>query len=200
MRMHKCASSFLEEELNSICLLFYGVGVAFIVQGFYKGMMRMLVTVLGIVLTIFLVLRLAPEWNTVLSENTIIYENIERAVDNCKLVLPPQAEGRFLQEGNVVEFVIKAIAYVSMYAVIRSMIKIISWLLLKFVQLPGLHLLNSLAGGVLGCVQGVIALWLIFLIVSLCYGSDWGYSCYCAIQNDAVLRLLYRYNLFLYIW
>lgn len=184
--------------MSYICGILYGISAFFVIRGFYRGMMKMVITVAGIVLTLFLVSTLAPEWEIVMNENVFIYENVENAVEACALTLPPEVQEEAEQSGTVTKFIIKVIAYLSMYVLISVVVKVSTWLILKVVELPGLHFLNSVAGAVLGTMQSLMVLWSIFLAVTLCYGHAWGYEIYGAIREDTFMRFLYDNNLFFY--
>lgn len=99
---------------------------------------------------------------------------------------------------SITNMIIKILAYVLTFLLIGLAVRIIAGVILGIVRLPGLRLLNTVGGGALGILQAVIVIWLIFLIVTIFYGNDWGKACYEIIRENVVFEILYDHNLFLH--
>jgi hypothetical protein len=65
-------------------------------------------------------------------------------------------------------------------------------------ELPVLHGVNRLAGGVVGIGVGLIAVWLLFLAVTLFYATSLGQSCFRQIEANEILNILYQKNYILH--
>ena len=58
-------------------------------------------------------------------------------------------------------------------------------------NLPGIHILNQLGGGILGFGQGLVVLWLCCFLVTVLSGTSWGQEALRAIEGNAVLSAIY---------
>jgi hypothetical protein len=65
-------------------------------------------------------------------------------------------------------------------------------------ELPVLHGVNRLAGGVVGIGVGLIAVWILFLVVTLFYATSLGQSCFRQIEANEILNILYQKNYILH--
>lgn len=61
-------------------------------------------------------------------------------------------------------------------------------------ELPGLGIINHIAGGALGLVLAVMIVWLGFLIMTLAYTTDAGHACFQMMEKSRILRFLYEAN------
>ncbi|MGI6095940.1 MAG: CvpA family protein [Lachnospiraceae bacterium] len=225
--------------IDGFAILIYVIGIVCILRGFLRGMMKMIISVVGVVLTILLVSVLAPKMENILLEYEPLYEKVqetsqeylldmlpengtpdleeqERLIENLPLPKSVREEiksqnhaGSYSEmlvntfaeylSRSITCFLIKILAYVVVFILVNLVIQILSAMILKIFRMPGLHMLNAMGGGVLGAIQGLIVIWLIFLAVTLCYGTDWGSACYEVIQRNEIFRYLYDKNLFLYL-
>lgn len=62
-------------------------------------------------------------------------------------------------------------------------------------RIPIIHGINQIAGAVLGGVQGLLAVWLFFLVIQICSGYSWTSGLLEQIGTSTWLRFLYESNL-----
>ena len=97
----------------------------------------------------------------------------------------------------IAKMIIKCITYLVIFLVCR----IALWILLLITDLlkhiPVVEDYNELLGAGIGLASGVIVLWIGCIILLAFSGTVWGTSCYQAIHDSALLRLIYQNNLLL---
>lgn len=93
--------------------------------------------------------------------------------------------------GMVLNLIGSVVLFLLIYIGIRFLIR---WVDL-IARLPILHGINQLAGAVLGGVQGLLFVWLFFLIVRICAGASWTQMFLAQIQESLWLRFLYENNI-----
>lgn len=98
--------------------------------------------------------------------------------------------GEFLAEQ-----ILQRAAWVLSFLIVYMIMLILIHVLDLIAKLPVLNGINHLAGLLTGLVQGLIVVWLLFLPVALCQGSEWGRQMMESIQQNVFLKLLYENNL-----
>lgn len=58
-------------------------------------------------------------------------------------------------------------------------------------NLPGIHILNKLGGGILGFGQGLVLLWVCCFLVTALSGTQWGQEALGAIEKNVFLSAIY---------
>lgn len=61
-------------------------------------------------------------------------------------------------------------------------------------KLPLVGTLNRLAGAGLGLANGLLIVWIIFLLVTLLYSTEIGRMCYQSIMKNPFLKMIYNHN------
>ena len=97
------------------------------------------------------------------------------------------------------DMVMTAIAYVITFISILILLKIVFHFLNLVTRVPGLRQLNSVAGGILALVQGLILLWVLCLILTAFANTDWGIQAMEMVKESSFLSLIYNHNLLLQI-
>lgn len=64
-------------------------------------------------------------------------------------------------------------------------------------ELPVLGWVNHLGGAALGVFSGLLIVWILFLVVGVCYSTEWGKLCFTMIEDSRILTALYEHNLLL---
>ena len=62
-------------------------------------------------------------------------------------------------------------------------------------KLPVLKSINRLGGLIIGLMEGVLVVWLLFLLIVLCQNSELGKEMMTSIQQQPILKFLYDYNM-----
>ena len=87
------------------------------------------------------------------------------------------------------------------YIVTLFIVIILLWIFIMtldvIANLPVLHGINRKLGLLLGGVQGVVVIWIVFLIITACSQIDMGRQLLSMIHESLVLKFLYEQNIFL---
>lgn len=95
--------------------------------------------------------------------------------------------------------------------ILRALVFLISivlaWIIVKIagrciegiVQMPGLNLLNRIAGIFAGILKGLICIWVFFMVISFASGTEWGGFLANQIQQDQLGNILYQCNPFVWL-
>ena len=62
-------------------------------------------------------------------------------------------------------------------------------------KVPVLHGINKALGAVLGLAEGLVVLWLLFLVLTVCLPSSWGAELMAAVNENPVLAFLYNHGM-----
>lgn len=108
-----------------------------------------------------------------------------------------------LQANNFKEFVCRQITNVIINAiafVITLILAIIGLIVLCFAlnlltKLPLLKQVNTTAGLAIGLVEGVLVVWILFVILTMFAGSEFGSKALALISENPLLNFLYKNNL-----
>ena len=90
--------------------------------------------------------------------------------------------------------IINALAYLISFLIIWTLLRMLLMAMDIVTKLPLLHGLNKLAGGVLGFVQGIVFVWIIFLLVSVLCNGNLGKQFFALIHENPFLLFLYNQN------
>lgn len=93
--------------------------------------------------------------------------------------------------------IVDLIAYAISFLVLWIVFRIIAEVLNLVTRLPVLNSLNRFGGVAAGCLQGVLIIWIFFLVVTVCCTSDWGRKCMEMISDSRILTYIYDKNLVL---
>lgn len=96
---------------------------------------------------------------------------------------------------SIAHFIIEGIAFF-IALIIASIIS--HWIIrgLNLVShLPVLHGVNKVLGGISGCFKGLVIVWLLFYIITLCGTSEFGTELLSYIKESPTLLFLYKNNI-----
>ncbi|MBE5941679.1 MAG: CvpA family protein [Lachnospiraceae bacterium] len=110
-----------------------------------------------------------------------------------------------LQATGVYEYIAKSIAVVIINAVVFLSLLVIARVFFAtlgkvadgLTKLPIVRSLDKVGGGVLGMIQGLILIWILFLLLSVTSASSISYEMIASIRQIPLLKLLYDNNLIL---
>ena len=114
----------------------------------------------------------------------------EQAVDLFQNTGLYKKVGKFLAEQ-----ILQRGAWVLSFILISIAMMILIHLLDLVSKLPGVNGINHLGGLVIGLVQGLVVVWILFLFVILLQDSEWGQQMLNSIQENFFLKLLYENNI-----
>lgn len=103
--------------------------------------------------------------------------------------------------GYLVHFLANIVLNIVAFVITLLVVQIVLWtglsMLNLFARLPVLHLLNRVGGLFVGVFQGLLAVWMIFLVISMLSGTEAGQMMIGMINSSSTLRMMYDSNLFL---
>ncbi|MDD3218771.1 MAG: CvpA family protein [Lachnospiraceae bacterium] len=89
---------------------------------------------------------------------------------------------------------INGLSYLLAFLLAEIILKLIVYSLDIMTRLPILHGINRLGGFVLGGVQGMLVVWIGFLVLTLFCGTPWGLKLMEQVNESAFLSYLYDHN------
>lgn len=97
---------------------------------------------------------------------------------------------------STAHLIVNGLAFVITFVLLSILLRIAVGLLDGLFRLPVLSMVNRLAGGAIGAVQGLVILWVFFLIVFLIWNTEIGAQALAMIQENPVINWLYNCNPF----
>lgn len=92
------------------------------------------------------------------------------------------------------KLIINIVAFLCTFLIVTIILRAIIFALDFVAELPGLGVINHLAGGVIGVAGALIIVWVLFIFVTLLYTTMIGKDIYEAIQAEPILKMLYDSN------
>lgn len=108
----------------------------------------------------------------------------------------------FLTESGVYEsmgnyiagIIVNGIACVLSFIIVVLVLRILVNMLDIVAKLPVLRSMNHLGGTIAGALQGIVIVWILFFVITLCQTSDFGQGLLKDINNNLFLKVLYENN------
>lgn len=91
--------------------------------------------------------------------------------------------------------ILSLVGYIAAFIIVYIIIRLIMRALDVVARLPILSGLNRITGALLGGIQGLILLWIGFLVLTACSGTAWGMLLIKQIEASSWLSFLYHYNI-----
>ena len=113
----------------------------------------------------------------------------------------------FLEQSGVYEEIgayvagvlVNIIACIITFVVVVLILRILVNLLDIVAKLPVLNSMNHLGGTIAGAAEGVIIVWILFFVITLCQASELGQGLMKDINDNPFLKILYENNIVAYI-
>ena len=90
--------------------------------------------------------------------------------------------------------IINIVAFLITFVLISIILRAIVFALDIVSSLPGVGIVNRLAGGVIGMVGAMVIVWTLYIIITLMYTTTVGKELFQMIQENQFLTMLYEYN------
>ena len=91
--------------------------------------------------------------------------------------------------------ILNAIGFFVTFLVAAVGIAILCFVLDVLSKLPVLHQINTLAGLGLGALEGLVILWIVFVVITMLGSTAFGQSCMAMISESKILSFLYDSNI-----
>lgn len=90
--------------------------------------------------------------------------------------------------------IINAVGFVVTFVIVAVGMAILCFVLDALSKLPVIHQLNTLAGIAFGALEGLIVLWILFVILTMFGSTEFGQACLTMISESKILSFLYDNN------
>lgn len=95
------------------------------------------------------------------------------------------------------DIILNIVAFIATLVVVQMILWSAITALNLFARLPVLHLLNRVGGLAIGLFQGLLVVWVIFLVISALSATPVGMALMEMIESSSILKSIYDSNLFL---
>lgn len=209
--------------LNIADFVLIAIIAVFVIVGSSRGLVKTLFGLGSIVLSIILALTLYPMVSDILAESpvgVIVQESVSNLLGQAEhggvqpqttaepeSVLPDIVQNTLTDAAQqttqaLTTVVTDAALNIISMLIVFILVKILLWILAKILdlatKLPVIHGCNKLLGGVLGCVSGILVVYLLLGLLTfttlLNTTSDFGRT----VQNSLILSQMYENNILLY--
>jgi uncharacterized membrane protein required for colicin V production len=99
--------------------------------------------------------------------------------------------------GYLSSVIISVMAFVVTFIIIQILLWVISMALDILGRLPLIKQVNKLAGLLVGLAQGLVVVWIFFLLLTVFGSSEWGQKAMEMIGENQILSLIYNNNILL---
>ena len=100
---------------------------------------------------------------------------------------------------ELVRIIINLITFVIVYFAIRIGLLIVTIMGNIITKLPVIEQFDGMGGTLLGSVQGIIEIWVLFIIITFLSQTEFGMSAMQCIENNTILNILYNNNIIMHI-
>lgn len=94
----------------------------------------------------------------------------------------------------VAEQVLQRLGWVLSFIVVLIVLSMLIHFLDVVAKLPVLRSLNRIGGLVIGLFEGLLVVWILFLVVTLCQGMEFGREMMASVDRNIFLKFLYENN------
>lgn len=182
--------------VNIIGLVFLLFGVW---DGFRKGLVKKGTSLVITLVTLFVVYLASPYVEVFFKgilPASLSLENLAGADNEIYRMLI--LSGLEEQAGEYVQtFVARILSVVVTYIVVRLLLRTLLLSLEVVAMVPGLSLLNRLAGAAFGLAQQILTLWVLFLALAIFSGTSWGSALLEIVRQISWMSYLFENNLLL---
>ena len=91
--------------------------------------------------------------------------------------------------------ILNAVGFFVTFIVAAAGIAILCFVLDLLSKLPVLHQINTLFGVAMGALEGLVILWIFFIVITMLGSTEFGQSCMTMISESKILSFLYDSNI-----
>lgn len=248
--------------MNWITIAVLAILVMFGFYGWYKGILRIVLSLAATIITILVTIFASPLIARGIKDNTDLYQKLENVVyktiskndnfsdaidetlpeekqaeyidskgeistyiENIVNVLnlpqsmskqveenvPQETINQFIENGSttardmvthimadrLTSVIFNTVIYFIIFMVVMAVLRIVMKVTGVIGHLPVIHELNKFGGLVFGLAEGLIVVWLLFMILTLCSSNQWASQALTDIKNNAILEFIYNNNFIL---
>ena len=192
--------------------------VAMFLYGYRKGLVRMSVNIVSIVVSLIATRMLLPTVQSWIDQNPVLRELVAQRVENIAFGEGPAAGAAsesvdlFYQllgldkltdyiADRITGMLVSVITFVLLLIVVTLLVKLAFAILQRVVELPVLNFMNRTLGAVLGLVESIVYVWIFLIVISFLPENP--LTLHIAMQfNDPTTWLFYlkEANIFVHIF
>ncbi len=162
-----------------------GVMVAMFLYGYRKGLVRMSVNIVSIIVSLIATRMLLPKVQSWISQNPVLQEIVAKRVQKIAFGNKAAVDGNAASESvdlfyqllgldkltdyiadRVTGMFVSALTFVLLLIVVTLLVKLIFEILARVAELPVLNFFNRMLGGLLGLIESIIYIWIFLIIIS----------------------------------
>lgn len=192
--------------------------VAMFLYGYRKGLVRMSVNIVSIVVSLIATRMLLPTVQSWIDQNPVLRELVAQRVEKIAFGEGPAAGAAsesvdlFYQllgldkltdyiADRITGMLVSVITFVLLLIVVTLLVKLVFAILQRVVELPVLNFMNRTLGAVLGLVESIVYVWIFLIVISFLPENP--LTLHIAMQfNDPTTWLFYlkEANIFVHIF
>jgi len=96
---------------------------------------------------------------------------------------------------RLTDIALNALGFFVTFVVAAAGLAILCFVLDLISKLPLLHQINTLAGVIMGALEGLVVLWIVFIVITMLGSTDFGQNCMIMISESRLLGFLYDSNI-----
>ena len=169
-------------------------------DGHHKGFIRKIVGVLSLALTLIITSVVSPYLHVFLKESTDLYGFLQNSIEGSDMELLDALRVLGMENavsGYLADEILRWAAFLIALLLAGVLIRGIVFSLGIVSHLPILHGLNKTAGLLLGFAEGVVLVWIFFVVITVCASTSVGGQLLKMTAQSSILSWLYRNNLLL---
>ena len=169
-------------------------------DGHHKGFIRKIVGVLSLALTLIITSVVSPYLHVFLKESTGLYGFLQNSIEGSDMELLDALRVLGMENaisGYLADEILRWAAFLIALLLAGVLIRGIVFSLGIVSPLPILHGLNKTAGLLLGFAEGVVLVWIFFVVITVCASTSAGGQLLKMTAQSSILSWLYRNNLLL---
>ncbi|NLL00512.1 MAG: CvpA family protein [Clostridiales bacterium] len=212
--------------MNWLLIIVLGIIILNALIGRKVGFIKIVFSIFSFIIALILTVWISPTVNGMLKNNETFYEKTSQKVEDMlfkeqvetgegddiieglplpKSIKESLQENKEKQEANIKSYivshvsgiVINALAFVLTFIAVFVGLWVISIALNIISKLPILNQINKMAGFLVGGLQGVIIVWILFIVITVFSGSELGRTAFQQIESSEILSFIYDKNFLL---
>lgn len=96
---------------------------------------------------------------------------------------------------RLTNIILNALGFFATFIVAAAGLALLCFVLGLLSKLPVLHQINTLAGVVMGAAEGLVILWIVFIVITMLGSTAFGQNCMAMISESKILSFLYDSNI-----
>jgi uncharacterized membrane protein required for colicin V production len=171
-------------------------------DGHRRGFIKKSVGIISLILTLTITSVASPYIAKFLQKHTPLYAVLQRGIASSKVDVFEILEIIGLGEavsGYLAEILLQGIGFLISLMMVGILVQGIAFSLGIVARLPVLNGINRLAGLLLGLAEGILIVWIFFLVVTIFSATKTGGNLLLMIADSEVLSWIYRNNWLLHL-